>query len=78
MLEGIAAACQAGEPHGAAGGRPLVRQSAHRPRPDGRPSGRRPGYRGKAREVLAEAIAMYRQMGTPKHVEMAEAMLGEV
>jgi hypothetical protein len=30
----------------------------------------RPGYRGKAREVLAEAIAMYCQIGMPKHVEM--------
>ena len=32
----------------------------------------------KARELLTEAIAMYRQIGMPKHVEMAEALLGEV
>ncbi len=37
-----------------------------------------PGDRDKARELLTEAIAMYRQIGMPKHVEMAEAMLGEV
>ena len=30
----------------------------------------------KARELLTEAIAMYRRIGMPKHVEMAEAMLG--
>jgi hypothetical protein len=37
-----------------------------------------PGDRDKARELLTEAIAMYRQIGMPKHVEMAEALLGEV
>ncbi len=37
-----------------------------------------PGDRDKARQLLTEAIAMYRQIGMPKHVEMAEAMLGEV
>ena len=37
-----------------------------------------PGDRDKARELLTEAIAMYRQIGMPKHVEMAEVMLGEV
>jgi tetratricopeptide (TPR) repeat protein len=37
-----------------------------------------PGDRDKARELLTEAIAMYRRIGMPKHVEMAEAMLGEV
>ena len=37
-----------------------------------------PGDREKAREMLAEAIAMYRNIGMPKHVEMAEAMLGKV
>jgi class 3 adenylate cyclase/tetratricopeptide (TPR) repeat protein len=37
-----------------------------------------PGDREKARELLTEAIAMYRRIGMPKHVEMAEALLGEV
>ncbi len=36
------------------------------------------GDRDKARELLTEAIAMYRQIGMPKHVEMAEALLREV
>ena len=37
-----------------------------------------PGDREKARELLTEAIAMYRQIGMPKHVEMAEGLLGRV
>jgi class 3 adenylate cyclase/tetratricopeptide (TPR) repeat protein len=37
-----------------------------------------PGDRDKARELLTEAIAMYRHIGMPKHVEMAEALLCEV
>jgi len=37
-----------------------------------------PGDRDKARELLTEAIAMYRRIGMPKHVEMAEALLGEL
>ena len=37
-----------------------------------------PGDPDKARELLTEAIAMYRKMGMPKHVEMTEAMLGDV
>jgi class 3 adenylate cyclase/tetratricopeptide (TPR) repeat protein len=37
-----------------------------------------PGDRDKARELLTEAIAMYRQIGMPKHHEMAEALLGEL
>jgi tetratricopeptide (TPR) repeat protein len=37
-----------------------------------------PGDRDKARELLTEAVAMYREIGMPKHVEMAEALLGEV
>jgi class 3 adenylate cyclase/tetratricopeptide (TPR) repeat protein len=36
-----------------------------------------PGDRQKARELLTEAVEMYRKIGMPKHVEMAEAMLGE-
>jgi len=37
-----------------------------------------PGDRDKARQLLTEAIAMYRRIGMPKHVEMAEALLSEV
>jgi tetratricopeptide (TPR) repeat protein len=37
-----------------------------------------PGDREKARELLTEAIAMYCQIGMPKHVEMTQALLGEV
>ena len=37
-----------------------------------------PGDRVKARALLTEAIAMYRRIGMPKHVEMAETMLREV
>jgi len=37
-----------------------------------------PGDREKARELLTEAIAMYRRIGMPKHIEMAEALLREV
>ena len=36
------------------------------------------GDRKKARALLGEAIEMYTKIGMPKHVEMAEAMLGEV
>jgi tetratricopeptide (TPR) repeat protein len=34
--------------------------------------------RDKARELLMEAIAMYRRIGMPKHIEMAEALLTKV
>jgi len=30
-----------------------------------------------ARQLLTEAIAMYRKIGMPKHVEIAEVILGE-
>jgi tetratricopeptide (TPR) repeat protein len=36
-----------------------------------------PGDRDKAFRLLTEAIAMYREIGMPKHLEMAEALLGE-
>jgi hypothetical protein len=36
-----------------------------------------PGDREKARGLLTEAIEMYRRIGMPKHVEMAEAHLRE-
>ena len=36
-----------------------------------------PEDRDRARELLAEAIEWYREIGMPKHVEMAERMLGE-
>ena len=34
-----------------------------------------PGDRDRARTLLGEAIEMYRQIGMPKHLEMAEALL---
>jgi len=37
-----------------------------------------PGDREHARQLLIEAIEMYRRIGMPKHVEMAEALLREV
>lgn len=37
-----------------------------------------PGDRDKAFRLLTEAIAMYRRIGMPKHVEMAEALLGQM
>ena len=37
-----------------------------------------PGDREHARQLLIEAIEMYRRIGMPKHVEMAERMLREV
>ena len=36
-----------------------------------------PGDRETARRLLTEAIEMYRGIGMPKHVEMAEALLRE-
>lgn len=36
-----------------------------------------PGDRDRARELLAEAIAMYREIGMPKHLEIAETMLAQ-
>jgi tetratricopeptide (TPR) repeat protein len=37
-----------------------------------------PGDREKARELLTEAVAMYRRIRMPKHVEMAEELLGQL
>jgi len=37
-----------------------------------------PGDREKAHELLTEAVAMYRRIGMPKHVEMAEALLSGI
>src|SRR5947208_13973359 len=34
-----------------------------------------PGDREKARQLLEEALEMYRKIGMPKHIEMAEALL---
>ncbi len=36
-----------------------------------------PGDREQAHELLTEAIAMYREIGMPKHLEIAETMLAE-
>jgi hypothetical protein len=37
-----------------------------------------PCDRDKARQFLTEAIAMYQEIGMPKHVEMADEMLGQL
>jgi len=37
-----------------------------------------PGDGKKAHEPLAAAVALYRRLGMPKHVEMAEKMLAEL
>ena len=37
-----------------------------------------PGDRDKARQLIREAIVMYHDIGMPKHLEMAEALLDEV
>jgi tetratricopeptide (TPR) repeat protein len=37
-----------------------------------------PGDREKARQLLEEAIEMYKKIGMPKHVEMAETLLREL
>jgi len=37
-----------------------------------------PGDGEKARELLTEAVSMYRRIGMPKHVEMAEALLSQL
>lgn len=34
-----------------------------------------PGDHEKARELLTEAVAMYRRIGMPRHVEMAETLM---
>ncbi len=36
-----------------------------------------PGDRDKAFRLLTEAVAMYREIGMPKHLEMAEELLRE-
>ncbi len=37
-----------------------------------------PGDRDKAFRLLTEAVALYREIGMPKHIRMAEALLAEV
>lgn len=37
-----------------------------------------PGDRDKARELLTEAAAMYRDIGMPKHCEIAAALLRQL
>ena len=34
-----------------------------------------PGDRERARQLLLKAIEMYREIGMPKHLELAETML---
>jgi class 3 adenylate cyclase/tetratricopeptide (TPR) repeat protein len=53
-------------------------RSVHPEPVEGRPSKRSAADLEKARQLLTEAVAMYRQIGMPKHVEMAEALLGEL
>jgi hypothetical protein len=47
----------------------------HSRRVEGRASRSSEADLDKARQLLTEAIAMYRHIGMPKHVEMAEEML---
>ena len=47
-------------------------------RVEGRPSRSSGADLEKAHQLLTEAIAMYRQIGMPKHVEMAETLLSEL
>ena len=37
-----------------------------------------PGDRDKAFRLLTEAVTMYQEIGMPKHLEMAQAMLGDL
>ncbi len=54
----------------AARGAALVRPHAHRPRLPRRPR--------QGQGLLTEATAMYRKIGMPKHLGMAEALLREL
>jgi class 3 adenylate cyclase/tetratricopeptide (TPR) repeat protein len=57
----------------------IDRARSEHPEPvEGRPSKGSAADLEKARQLLTEAIAMYRRIGMPKHVEMAEEMLGEL
>jgi tetratricopeptide (TPR) repeat protein len=57
----------------------IDRARSEHPEPvEGRPSRSSGADLEKARQLLTEAIAMYRQIGMPKHVEMAEERLGEL
>ncbi len=88
-VAGIAAGCgehwEAAEQHFAA----ALRQAHEIPHRIEQPEVRRwyarmllerdgPGDRDKAFRLLSEAIGMYREIGMPKHVEMAEALLREL
>ena len=86
---GIAAACGRQWDEAEEHYQTALRQAHELPHKIGQPEVRRwyarmlidrdnPGDRPKARELLTEAVAMYRQIGMPRHLEMAEAMLGEV
>jgi hypothetical protein len=37
-----------------------------------------PGDNKKARTLLTEAIAMYRDIGMPKHIDIAETLLDKL
>ena len=86
---GIAAACGRQWDEAEGHYQTALRQAHELPHKIGQPEVRRwyarmlidrdnTGDRPKARELLTEAVAMYRQIGMPRHLEMAEAMLGEV
>jgi len=54
----------------------IDRARSEHPEPvEGRPSRSSGADLEKARQLLTEAIAMYRRIGMPKHVEMAETLL---
>jgi tetratricopeptide (TPR) repeat protein len=58
--------------------RPEPARPEHSRRVEGRPSRSSGADLEKAHQLLTEALAMYRQIGMPKHVEMAEALLSEL
>ena len=85
-LLGIAAACGADWDRSEAHFETALQQATDMPHRVAQPEVRRwyawmlmdrdaPGDREKAQSLLGEAIEMYRAIGMPKHVEMAERML---
>jgi tetratricopeptide (TPR) repeat protein len=86
MIAGIAAACGGQWERAEEHFETALRQAHELPNVLAQPETRRwyawmlldrdgPGDRDQARTLLGEAIAMYRQIGMPKHVEIAEALL---
>jgi tetratricopeptide (TPR) repeat protein len=57
----------------------IDRARSEHPEPvEGRPSRSSGADLEKARQLFTEAIAMYRQIGIPKHQEVAEELLGQL